>query len=100
MTTSPRDQEQRTSGLSAEEIRHARRRLLSYAGQQKFGWALAVIGIFLSTLALMLVLRELNPLIDVALPKAQNATTRADGLREIQQILLYMIGLTLLGNLL
>ena len=100
MTTSPRDQEQRTSGLSAEEIRHARRRLLSYAGQQKFGWALAVIGIFLSTLALMLVLREVNPLIDVALPKAQNAATRADGLREIQQILLYMIGLTLLGNLL
>ncbi len=74
------------------------RQLLAYLSRQKFSWILAVGSLFLAITLSLLGLGLFTPLIDVALPLAQNAATRADGLRQITALLVEMIGIVLLSN--
>ncbi len=76
------------------------RQLLAYLSRQKFSWILAVGSLFLAITLSLLGLGLFTPLIDVALPLAQNAATRADGLRQITALLVEMIGIVLLSNIL
>lgn len=91
--------EQQPNLLSPERSRYLWRRLWAYAGRRKYRWYLAIAGIVVSTLMLMVVYLLISPLLDVALPNGLNPATREAGLRQAAQILLAMVGLTLLGNL-
>src|SRR3990172_4624533 len=86
--------------LSTIQVRTAVEKLLHYASRRKGAWIIAIVAILLATLASSLTLQAIQPLLDVAVPKAQNAVTRAEGIQQIVTILIYMIILTLLGTLL
>jgi len=76
------------------------RYLLRYLERERLGWSLALISLFLAIFVSLLGLGLFTPLIDQALPLAQDGATRSDGLRLIRQLLLEMVGIFLLGNLL
>ena len=84
--------------LSQIQVRTVVEKLLHYAARRKFAWIAAIIAILLATLASSLTLQAIQPLLDVAVPKAENAATRAEGIQQIVTILIYMIALTLLGT--
>jgi len=76
------------------------RYLLGYLEPHRYGWLLALISLFLAIFVSLLGLGLFTPLIDQALPLAQNTATQTEGLRLIQQLLLEMVGIFILGNLL
>ncbi|MBI5051782.1 MAG: ABC transporter ATP-binding protein [Chloroflexi bacterium] len=86
--------------LTATQIQSAIGRVVRYASRRTGAWLAAIVAILLATLASSLTLQAIQPLLDVAVPKAENATTRADGIQQIVMILIYMIVLTLLGTFL
>ena len=86
--------------LTSTQIQSAIGKVLRYASRRKGAWLAAIIAILLATLASSLTLQAIQPLLDVAVPKAENAATRADGIQQIVTILIYMIVLTLLGTFL
>jgi len=86
--------------LSTIQVKTALETLLHYASRQKGAWIAAIAAILLATLASSLTLQAIQPLLDVAVPKAENAATRAEGIQQITTILIYMIVLTLLGTFL
>jgi len=89
-----------THSLPAAQTGAAWRYLLNYLGRHRFGWLLALSSLFLAIFVSLLGLGLLTPLIDQALPLAQNAGTRAEGLRLIWQLLVEMVGIFIVGNLL
>ncbi len=99
MASSPRAPQPKQT-LSSEQIAAVQRGLLAYMARQKGRWLVTLVSIFLATLATSLALRLVAPLFDEALPKGQNPTTQAAGVRQILFLLLSMSGLTLLGTLL
>jgi subfamily B ATP-binding cassette protein MsbA len=86
--------------LTATQIRSAIGKVLRYASRRTGAWLAAIVAILLATLASSLTLQAIQPLLDVAVPKAENAATRAEGMQQIVTILIYMIVLTLLGTFL
>ena len=86
--------------LTATQIRSAIGKVLRYASRRTGAWLAAIVAILLATLASSLTLQAIQPLLDVAVPKAENAATRAEGMQQIMTILIYMIVLTLLGTFL
>ena len=86
--------------LTSTQIQSAIGKVVRYASRRKGAWLIALFAILLATLASSLALQAIQPLLDVAVPKAENAATRAEGSQQIVTILIYMIVLTLLGTFL
>jgi ABC-type multidrug transport system fused ATPase/permease subunit len=76
------------------------RYLFGYLERHRYGWLLALVSLFLAIFISLLGLGLFTPLIDEALPLAQDAATQAEGLRLIRILLLEMVGIFILGNLL
>lgn len=86
--------------LSTIQVKTVVQKLMYYASRRTGAWIIAIVAILLATLASSLTLQAIQPLLDVAVPKAESAATRADGIQQITTILIYMIALTLLGTFL
>jgi ABC-type multidrug transport system fused ATPase/permease subunit len=90
----------RARGLSAEESRFVRQQLLSYALRHRRGWLAAIAAMFVATFILSLSLRQIEPILDDALPLAQNPATYDQGVQQIIGLLAWMVVLIGAGALL